>query len=74
MGRFGEAAGATLGFRQAADRGNYVRVGELGPDSNDAELQAPFTLPEVVARARSGGWSAPLGIGAQENSRKSDEK
>lgn len=74
MGRLGEAAGATVGFRQAADRGNYVRVGELGPDSNDAELQAPFTLREVVARARSGGRSAPLGIGAQENSRKSDEK
>ena len=40
-----------------------MRVGELGPDSSDSELQAPFTLREVVAKARSGGQSAPVGIG-----------
>ena len=74
MGRSGEAAGATLGFRPAADRGSYGRVGELGTDSNDPELQAPFTLREVVARARSGGRSAPLGIGAPESSRKRESK
>lgn len=64
LGRAGEAAGATVGFRQAADRGTYVRVGELGPNSTEAELRAPFTLREVVAKARASGESAPLGIGA----------
>ncbi len=63
-GRAGEAAGALVDFRLAADRGEYLRVGELGPDSTSDELQAPFTLRDVVAKARSGGRSAPLGIGA----------
>ncbi len=63
LGRIGEAAGATVGFRLAADSGAYVRVGELGPDSTPEELQAPFTLRDVVAKARVGGKSAPLGIG-----------
>ena len=58
----GEAAGATVGFRLAADAGEYVRVGELGADSSDAELNADFTLREVVGRAREGGRSAPVGI------------
>ena len=62
-GLIGEHAGALKDFRLAADRGDYVRVGELGPDSTEEELQAPFTLREVVAAARSGGQSAPLGIG-----------
>jgi hypothetical protein len=38
-------------------------VGELGPNSTEEELRAPFTLREVVAKARAGGESAPLGIG-----------
>lgn len=63
-GRAGEAAGALVDFRLAADRGDYVRVGELGPSSTPDELRAPFTLREVVAKARAGGRSAPLGIGA----------
>jgi len=62
-GLVGEHAGALRDFRLAADRGEYVRVGELGPDSPDDDLQAPFTLREVVDKARSGGRSAPLGIG-----------
>ena len=62
-GLVGEPVGALRDFRMAADRGDYVRVGELGPDSSDTELQAPFTLREVVANARSGGQSAPVGIG-----------
>lgn len=62
-GRPGEAAGATVDFRHAIDRGDYVRVGELGPSSTRDELEAPFTLREVVAKARAGGKSAPLGIG-----------
>ena len=63
-GRAGEPAGALVDFRLAADRGDYVRVGELGPDSTPAELAAAFTLRDVVAKARAGGRSAPLGIGA----------
>ena len=62
-GLIGEQAGALRDFRLAADRGEYLRVGELGPESSDTELQAPFTLREVVANARSGGKSAPVGIG-----------
>ena len=63
-GRVAEAAGALVDFRLAADRGEYLRVGELGPDSTPDELQASYTLRDVVAKARAGGKSAPLGIGA----------
>jgi hypothetical protein len=59
----GEAAGATVGFRLADDQGEYHRVGELGPDSSEAELNAAYTLREVVGKARAGGVSAPVGIG-----------
>jgi arginase family enzyme len=62
-GLIGEQAGALRDFRLAADRGEYLRVGELGPNSSQQDLQAPFTLRKVVADARSGGASAPLGIG-----------
>ena len=61
-GAAGEAAGALVEFRQAADRGEYIRVGELGPDSTAEELQTPFTLRSVVGKARAGGKSAPLGF------------
>jgi len=61
-GRVGEAAGALVEFRRAADRGDYIRVGELGTDSTPEQLQAPFTLRGVVANARAGGKSAPLGF------------
>jgi len=58
-----EAAGATVDFRMADDRGEYLRVGELGPESTQEELEAAYTLRDVVAKARSGGKSAPVGIG-----------
>lgn len=58
-----EAAGATVEFRLAADSGDYLRVGQLGPNSTAEELNATFTLREVVAKARAGGQSAPVGIG-----------
>ena len=61
-GLIGEEAGATVAFRMAADAGEYVRVGELGPDSTEADLCADFTLREVVGRTRAGGRSAPTGI------------
>ena len=62
-GLAGEAAGATVEFRLAMDQGAYVRVGELGPDSTADELNTAFTLRKVVAKARAGGRSAPVGIG-----------
>jgi hypothetical protein len=61
-GEPGEAAGATVDFRIAADRGEYRRVGELSPESTAEELNAPYTLREVVGKARRGGRSAPVGI------------
>ena len=66
IGRAGESAGALAGFRLAADNGSYLRVGELGPNSTLEELNAPFTLRDVVATARAGGKSAPLGFGKAE--------
>ena len=60
-----EAAGALVDFRLAADRGDYERVGQLGPQSGADELNAPYTLRDVVAKARAGGVSAPVGIGNQ---------
>jgi ectoine hydroxylase-related dioxygenase (phytanoyl-CoA dioxygenase family) len=65
-GLLDEAAGATVDFRLAADRGDYIRVGELGPNSTEEELRTAFTLRDVVAKARAGGQSAPVGIGASK--------
>lgn len=62
-GMVAEAAGSTVDFRLAADSGEYIRVGELGPDSSEAELNAAYTLREVVGKARASGQSAPVGIG-----------
>jgi hypothetical protein len=61
-GMVDELFGATVDFRFAADRGDYLRVGELGPNSSAEELNAPYTLREVVTKARAGGQSAPIGI------------
>jgi ectoine hydroxylase-related dioxygenase (phytanoyl-CoA dioxygenase family) len=66
-GRVAEAAGALVDFRLAADRGEYVRVGQLGPDSTPAELREAFTLRDVVAKARADGSSAPVGIGGSNS-------
>ena len=65
-GRIDEPAGATVDFRFAADAGSYLRVGELSPNSSADQLNAPFTLREVVAKARAGGRSAPVGIGGKK--------
>jgi ectoine hydroxylase-related dioxygenase (phytanoyl-CoA dioxygenase family) len=62
-GQVDEAGGATVDFRLAADRGEYQRVGELGPKSTGQELNAAYTLRDVVGKARAGGRSAPVGIG-----------
>jgi len=66
QGRVSEASGATVGFRLAADAGEYQRVGELGPNSSAAELDAAYTLREVVGRARASGQSAPVGISGKK--------
>lgn len=58
----GELAGAVVAFREAIDAGHYVRVGELSSQSSPEELEAAFTLRDVVGMARSGGKSAPVGI------------
>ena len=65
MGKLDEAAGALVDFRLAADKGKYQRVGELRPDADGEMLNAPFTLRDVVGRARAGGGSAPVGIGSK---------
>ena len=58
-GMQGEAAGALASIRLAADDGRYVRVGELGPDASKEDLQADYTLREVVRTAREGAPSKP---------------
>ena len=63
QGLVDEVAGALVAFRLAADRGEYERVGELSSESSDQELNAAFTLRDVVGTARQGGVSAPVGIG-----------
>ena len=65
MGKLDEAAGALVDFRLAADKGKYQRVGELRPDADGKTLNAPFTLRDVVGKARAGGASAPVGIGSK---------
>ena len=65
MGKLDEAAGALVDFRLAADKGKYRRVGELGPDADGETLNTPFTLRDVVGKARAGGVSAPVGIGSK---------
>ena len=62
-GLAGEPAGSTVEFRLAADRGEYLRVSQLGPHSSKQELNAAFTLRDVVSKARARGQSAPVGIG-----------
>jgi hypothetical protein len=51
-------------FVIAQDCGQYIRVGELGPNSTEEELNKAFTLRDVVAKARRGGKAAPVGIGS----------
>ena len=65
VGKFDEAAGALVDFRLAADNGKYQRVCELRPDADREALNAPFTLRDVVGKARAGGVSAPVGIGSK---------
>jgi ectoine hydroxylase-related dioxygenase (phytanoyl-CoA dioxygenase family) len=67
-GLIDEAAGLTVDFRLAADRDEYLRVGELSAKSTKEQLSAAYTLRDVVSKARSGGKSAPVGIGGASRS------
>ena len=55
----GEAGGALVAFRLAADEGRYLRVGELGPGSSPEDLKAQYTLRNVVQAAREVRPSKP---------------
>ena len=52
QGGVDETTGALVDFRLAADRGEYQRVGELSSESGAAELNAAYTLRDVVTKAR----------------------
>jgi ectoine hydroxylase-related dioxygenase (phytanoyl-CoA dioxygenase family) len=52
-GRVGDPWGAIKQFRSAYDKGEYVRVGELGPDSPRQLLQANYTVRQAMANARA---------------------
>ena len=62
-GSLQEASGSIVDFRLAADKDEYLRVGELGPNSSKEDLNTAFTLRDVVTKARAGNRSAPVGIG-----------
>ena len=52
QGRIGEAGGDLRGFREALDRGRYVRVGELSPQSSTETLKQDFTVRAVTAETQ----------------------
>jgi len=52
-------------FRLAVARGGYERVGQLGSKSGADEMNAPYTLRDVVRKARAGGQSASVGISSR---------
>ena len=74
LGQEGELAGALVDFRIAADEGRYLRVGELSPSSSPELLKAPYTLREVVSKARAGGRPAPTAIGSTGIGKASNEE
>ena len=49
-GRVGDAFGSLREFRQANDRGKYIRVGELSAESKPEELERAYTLRDAYAR------------------------
>jgi hypothetical protein len=53
-GRIGDPGGAIKQFRSAYDKGEYLRVGELGPDSPTSLLQANYTVRQAMAAAHGG--------------------
>ncbi|MCZ6501018.1 MAG: phytanoyl-CoA dioxygenase family protein [Gammaproteobacteria bacterium] len=51
-GRIDEPWGSLKQFRQAYDKGNYTRVGELSAQSTEAELKRDYTLRSAMQNAR----------------------
>jgi len=50
QGRVGDAFGSLKQFREAYDRGEYVRVGELSAESSKEELERAYTLKAAYER------------------------
>ena len=50
QGRVGDAFGSLKEFREAYDRGEYVRVGELQAEPSKEELEREYTLKAAYAR------------------------
>ena len=51
-GKVNEIHGSTKYFREAFDSGDYVRVGELSPQSSKKDLQKNYTLKGAVKQAK----------------------
>lgn len=51
-GRVGDPWGAISQFRSALDRGEYVRVRELSPESPREDLHQNYTVFKATQRAR----------------------
>ncbi len=51
-GRVGDAYGSLKEFRQAYDRGEYVRVGPLSAEPSEKEIKRDYTLKRAHARVR----------------------
>ncbi len=51
-GRKGDAYGSLREFRQACDRGEYVRVRELSAESSREDLERDYTIKSAHARVR----------------------
>ena len=49
-GRVGDAFGSLKEFREACDRGEYIRVGELSGESPKEDLERDYTLKAAFAR------------------------
>ncbi len=49
-GRVGDSFGSLKEFRQAYDRGEYVRVGELPAEPSEEELERNYTLKAAYVR------------------------
>lgn len=49
-GRAGDASGSLKEFRQACDRGEYVRVGELSAEPSKEELERDYTVKAAYGR------------------------
>lgn len=52
-GRADDEFSSIATFRDAADRGEYIRVGELSPQSSDADLRAAFTYRTTASGRRA---------------------